>query len=335
MCHNLRRFCLDEGIVAVFRVDRKNNIKKAICASLPRWLSSVILLLFTNFVNIHTVDHIFRISVSVSFMPTLPMYPILLIVSSTSSRTIPSPGWKLSVVLAHVMSQNCGINSGCDFCCTGGFFSVADHTADVSDGVDDGQADILLRSARKDGWWKLPAPQPALTLAVSGKATNIFFWWTAIRLLTTSALYSLSWESSILFYKSITGRETVIPWFPLPELMTTGREQPLIRASEPGCCAGTGTDFNVSAIIIQKGAAYLCSVRMIQAFIGNCRVHGDLTVKNVFDIFNFTVSANSRMSLTFSTLYLHIPEVPHVRQSGRALRRPLQCVKSVYGGWQW
>ena len=51
------RFCPDEDIVAVFRVDRKNNIKTAICASLPRWLSSVILLLFTNFVNIHTVDH--------------------------------------------------------------------------------------------------------------------------------------------------------------------------------------------------------------------------------------------------------------------------------------
>ena len=51
------RFCPDEGIVAVLRVDRKSNIKKAICASLPRWLSSVILLLFTNFVNIHTVDH--------------------------------------------------------------------------------------------------------------------------------------------------------------------------------------------------------------------------------------------------------------------------------------
>ena len=68
--------------------------------------------------------------------------------------------------------------------------------------------------------------------------------------------------------------------------MTTGREQPLIRASEPARCAGTGADFNVIAIIIQKGAAYLCSVRMIQAFIGNRRVHGDLTVKNVFDIFD-------------------------------------------------
>ena len=32
------RFCPDEGIVAVFRVDRKNNIKTAICASLSRWL---------------------------------------------------------------------------------------------------------------------------------------------------------------------------------------------------------------------------------------------------------------------------------------------------------
>ena len=51
------RFCQDEGVVAVFRVNRKSNIKTAIWASLPRWLSSVILLSFTNFVNIHTIDH--------------------------------------------------------------------------------------------------------------------------------------------------------------------------------------------------------------------------------------------------------------------------------------
>ena len=31
----------------------------------------------------------------------------------------------------------------------------------------------------------------------------------------------------------ITGTDTVIPWFPLPELITTGSSQPLIRASEP------------------------------------------------------------------------------------------------------
>ena len=31
----------------------------------------------------------------------------------------------------------------------------------------------------------------------------------------------------------MTGTEAVIPWFPLPELMTTGSSQPFIRASEP------------------------------------------------------------------------------------------------------
>ena len=31
----------------------------------------------------------------------------------------------------------------------------------------------------------------------------------------------------------MTGKETVMPWFPLPELMTTGISQPFIRASEP------------------------------------------------------------------------------------------------------
>ena len=30
-----------------------------------------------------------------------------------------------------------------------------------------------------------------------------------------------------------TGTLTVMPWFPLPELMTTGMGQPFILASEP------------------------------------------------------------------------------------------------------
>ena len=31
----------------------------------------------------------------------------------------------------------------------------------------------------------------------------------------------------------MTGREAVIPWFPLPEQITTGIEEPFMRASEP------------------------------------------------------------------------------------------------------
>ena len=58
MCVTIyRKFCSTEGVAAGFCMDRKSNIKTAICASLSRWLSIVILSLFTHFVNIHTVDH--------------------------------------------------------------------------------------------------------------------------------------------------------------------------------------------------------------------------------------------------------------------------------------
>ena len=77
-----------------------------------------------------------------------------------------------------------------------------------------------------------------------------------------------------------------MPWFPLPELMTTGREQPLIRASEPAAARGAGADFYVIAVFIQQRAANLCTVWMTETFIGNGRVHGDLTVKNFFDVFD-------------------------------------------------
>ena len=36
---------------------------------------------------------------------------------------------------------------------------------------------------------------------------------------------------------SITGREVVMPWLPLPETITTGISQPLIRASDPAAAA--------------------------------------------------------------------------------------------------
>ena len=36
---------------------------------------------------------------------------------------------------------------------------------------------------------------------------------------------------------SMTGREVVMPWLPLPETITTGISQPLIRASDPAAAA--------------------------------------------------------------------------------------------------
>lgn len=131
------------------------------------------------------------------------------------------------------MSQNCGINSGCDFCCTGGFCSVADDTADISDGVDDGQADILIRSAGKIGDGSSCAAACADGTAVSGKATNIFFLMNGDQIADNECAVQFILRNIPFFCKFNNRRETVIPWFPLPELMTTGREQPLIRASEP------------------------------------------------------------------------------------------------------
>ena len=59
------------------------------------------------------------------------------------------------------------------------------------------------------------------------------FSWMAIRLETASARYSRSLGTARALAYSMTGTDTVMPWLPLPELMTTGSSQPLIRASEP------------------------------------------------------------------------------------------------------
>src|SRR5690554_4036230 len=56
--------------------------------------------------------------------------------------------------------------------------------------------------------------------------------WIAIRWLRTSALAKLSWFAPIFSANAITGIVTVIPWFPLPELLIAGRVLPAILASE-------------------------------------------------------------------------------------------------------
>ena len=54
----------------------------------------------------------------------------------------------------------------------------------------------------------------------------------AIRLLIISALASFSSETSYFNAYAMTGMLTVIPWFPLPELLIAGNVHPAILASE-------------------------------------------------------------------------------------------------------
>ena len=82
---------------------------------------------------------------------------------------------KTSVMLAHVVGENSSVNSGCNFRRTGGFCSVADNTADVSNGIDDRQANILIGSAGKIGNGGAGSTACADGAAVSGKTSNIFF----------------------------------------------------------------------------------------------------------------------------------------------------------------
>ena len=78
-------------------------------------------------------------------------------------------------MLAHVVGENSSVNSGCDFRCAGGFCPVTDNTADVSNGIDDRQANILIGSAGKIGNGGAGSTACADGATVSGKTSNIFF----------------------------------------------------------------------------------------------------------------------------------------------------------------
>ena len=66
---------------------------------------------------------------------------------------------------------------------------------------------------------------------------------TATRLASTRARISCSWEAFNSFAYSRMGRVMVRPWLPLPELITAGSSQPLIRASEPAAAAAMARSF--------------------------------------------------------------------------------------------
>ena len=64
----------------------------------------------------------------------------------------------------------------------------------------------------------------------------VFKWDVALmNLLLNIPMFIIGWKllGRKVFAYTIIGTETVIPWFPLPELITTGSSHPLILASEP------------------------------------------------------------------------------------------------------
>ena len=59
----------------------------------------------------------------------------------------------------------------------------------------------------------------------------------AVRSESATARSISSWGTRRYLAYSATGSEQVMPWLPLPQLMTTGMAQPLMRASEPAAAA--------------------------------------------------------------------------------------------------
>ena len=81
------------------------------------------------------------------------------------------------------------------------------------------------------------APQKA------DRRPRLVFWWTVSRLDTTMARYIRSSPMPFMAAYSITGKEAVRPWFPLPDTMTTGSSQPLMRASDPAAARALSRAF--------------------------------------------------------------------------------------------
>ena len=110
---------------------------------------------------------------------------------------------------------------------------------------------------------------------------------------------SFSEDTSSSRAYSITGSETVIPWLPLPELMTTAIGQPFILASEPAAAAALALNLTsqLPQLIIvlptsspQPPFNPFCEIAVL-SFI--------CISMTSFTSSRSTVSAYSRISLTF------------------------------------
>ncbi len=69
--------------------------------------------------------------------------------------------------------------------------------------------------------------------------------WIVARFEITRARYIVSSDTCSSFAKTTIGTEAVIPWLPLPELITTGSSQPFILASEPASRHGFGAHLDI------------------------------------------------------------------------------------------
>ena len=94
------------------------------------------------------------------------------------------------------------------------------------------------------------------------------------------------------------GRDTVIPWLPLPELMTTGIGQPLILASEPSGAA-LARMATSEPKVSSKGPAYLGALGIISPSCEMAVLHSIWREITSLISLRSTQSANSRISFTF------------------------------------
>ena len=189
-------------------------------------------------------------------------------------------------MLAHVVGENSSVNSGCNFRRTGGFCAVADNTADVSNGVDDRQTDIFISSARKIGNGGTGSTACADGAAVSGKTSNIFFLMNRNQVADNECAVQF-FLGNVPFFCKLNDRKGNGHALVSAAGIDDDRKRAAAHTRIGACrCTGAGADFYVIAVFIQQRAANLCTVWMTETFIGNGRVHGDLTVKNFFDVFD-------------------------------------------------
>lgn len=86
----------------------------------------------------------------------------------------------------------------------------------------------------------------------------------------------VSWSASSSLANSITGREAVRPWLPLPETITTGQAAAVHPGVGTGGCLGFGPDLHIVPIGGQQHLADVGAVVPPQALLGDGGVQAHL-----------------------------------------------------------